>query len=143
MFLYTSNVKRSVGAQWVWPWFNLKTLCAKGRRSKSPSGHLIQRKFSMKRKIRWFMGSLYHHGLKKKNVRIFIFFKRRMQVRILLIMGLPPLFTNFLNLYMILLQLWVQRKINLIKLNILSRIQIFQFLNTVHLSFLKRYRDRY
>ena len=39
---------RAVVAQWVW--FNLKTLCAKGRRFKSPSGHLFQRKFSMKRK---------------------------------------------------------------------------------------------
>ena len=42
--------KGAVVAQWLWSWFNLKTLCAKGRRFKSPSGHLIQRKFSMKRK---------------------------------------------------------------------------------------------
>jgi hypothetical protein len=41
----------AVVSQWVWSWFNLKTLLAKGRRFKSPSGHLIQRKFSMKRKI--------------------------------------------------------------------------------------------
>ena len=42
--------KGAVVAQWLWSWFNLKTLCAKGRRFKSPPGHLIQRKFSMKRK---------------------------------------------------------------------------------------------
>ena len=42
--------KGAVVAQWLWSWFNLKTLCAKGRRFKYPSGHLIQRKFSMKRK---------------------------------------------------------------------------------------------
>ena len=45
-----SSVKGAVVAQWVWSWFNLKNLCAKGRRFKSSSGHLIQRKFSMKRK---------------------------------------------------------------------------------------------
>ena len=47
---FSWNVPGAVVAQWVWSWFNLKTLCAKGRRFKSPSGHLIQRKFSMKRK---------------------------------------------------------------------------------------------
>ena len=40
----------AVVAQWVRSWFYLKTLRAKGRRFKSPSGRLIQRKFSMKRK---------------------------------------------------------------------------------------------
>jgi hypothetical protein len=40
----------AVVAQWVGSWFNLKTLWAKGLWFKSPSGHLIQSKFSVKRK---------------------------------------------------------------------------------------------
>ena len=50
--------KGAVVAQWLWSWFNLKTLCVKGRRFKSPSDNLIQRKFSRKEKNRWFMGPL-------------------------------------------------------------------------------------
>ena len=54
-FIYNETIKLkdlrgAVVAQWVRSWFNLKTLCAKGRMFKSPYDRLIQGKFSMKRK---------------------------------------------------------------------------------------------
>jgi hypothetical protein len=36
-------------AQWVWSWFNMKTLSVKSRRFKSLFGRLIQRKILMLR----------------------------------------------------------------------------------------------
>ena len=50
--------KGGVVAQWLWSWFNLKTLCAKGRRFKSPPVILFRENFLWKEKIRWFMGPL-------------------------------------------------------------------------------------
>ena len=53
--------KGAVVAQWLWSWFNLKTLCAKGRRFNLHPVILFRENFLWKEKIRWFTGTLLQY----------------------------------------------------------------------------------